>query len=73
MTRTELLTALEQASKEEHEKIEKIHYDPLYRIKLVVESTCSYLKYPYANFARVIDDEKLILKNIADGKDQFIE
>ena len=42
--------------------------EPLYRLKLIVEATCSYLKFPYANFGRILDDEKLILKNMADGK-----
>jgi hypothetical protein len=82
LTRTALLNAIAQekakekaekqhrktpsaATKKEEKPAPK--KEPLYRIKLVVESTCGYLKYPYSAFAKVIDDEKLILKSMADG------
>ncbi len=47
--------------------------EPLYRIRLVVESTCSYLKYPYANFTKILNDEKLIMRSMADGKQLCIK
>jgi hypothetical protein len=87
LTRTALLNAIaqekakEKAEKQQHRKTPSAtpkkeekpapKKEPLYRIKLVVESTCGYLKYPYSAFAKVIDDEKLILKSMADGNATF--
>lgn len=39
--------------------------DAQYHIKLVFEATTTYLAVPYANFARILDDNKLILPKIA--------
>lgn len=38
-----------------------------YHIKLVFQSTTSYLAVPYSNFSRILDDNKLVLPKIAKG------
>jgi hypothetical protein len=73
LTRSELLQAMKEAQNPVVLKPlgqsdgDRPPVESLYRIKLLVESTCSYLKYPYSFFAGILDDEKRILKSIADG------
>jgi hypothetical protein len=74
LTRSELLQAMKEAQtpdvlkgSTQVDSNNRTPIESLYRIKLLVESTCSYLKYPYAFFAGILDDEKRILKSIADG------
>lgn len=42
--------------------------DELYRVKLVFDKFTTYLKIPFANFERILGDEKLILKSISESK-----
>jgi hypothetical protein len=39
--------------------------DAQYHVKLVFQATTSYLAVPYVNFARILDDNKLVLPKIA--------
>jgi hypothetical protein len=41
--------------------------DAQYHIKLSFEATTSYLAVPYNNFARILDDNRLVLPKIAKG------
>jgi hypothetical protein len=42
--------------------------ESLYDIKAVFEKDTTYLKIPFSHFERILDDEKLIVRSMADGK-----
>jgi hypothetical protein len=39
----------------------------MYKLQLVFETTTTFLRIPFSNFARILDDEKKIMKDMADG------
>lgn len=41
----------------------------LYRLKAIFERETTYLKIPFTHFERILDDERLIVRSMADGKD----
>ena len=40
----------------------------LYRLRIVFDRETTYLRIPFAHFERILDDEKLIIRSMADGK-----
>lgn len=51
--------------------MEKKPHVGLYRLRAVFERETTFLKIPFSHFEKILDDSRLIVRSMADGKESF--